>query len=83
MKCWPSSYVPRAPSPELVAIGRISGDLLEPEVFVQAGSVKDHVALAHTKLRSDLRHTDDVHLEIAEHFVGPSSNGMTAHTSCN
>src|SRR5215470_13466426 len=78
---WLQRHVSQWRGSELVTIGRIPRDLLESEVLILMRTIKDDVALAHAKLRSDLRHTNDVHLEIAEHFVRASTDGMTAYAS--
>src|SRR5947209_16299556 len=75
------AHVSKGRAAKLVTIGRISRDLLEPEVFVFTRPVKDHIPFSRPKLRSDLRYADDMHLEIAEHLVGVSSDGVTAHAS--
>src|SRR5262249_4207453 len=66
--------------PEPVSIGRIASNLLQPEVFIMPRPVEDHVPSSNTKLRSDLRHADHVHLEVAEHFIRASADGVTAYT---
>src|SRR6266851_5080312 len=67
--------------PELVAVRWISGDLFQPKVFIPAWTVKDDVTLAHSELRCDLRYADDVHLEIAEHFIGLAGDLVAAYAS--
>src|SRR5437868_11696446 len=61
---------------ELVAIGRIRRDLLQAKVLVVTRSIEQHVALADTEFRRDLRHADHVHLEVAEHFIRLASDRM-------
>src|SRR5947207_10029367 len=63
---------------ELVAIGRIPGDLLQAKVLVLARSIEQHVALADAELWRDLRHADDVHLEVAEHFIRLAADRMAS-----
>src|SRR5262249_6699850 len=54
---------------ELVPIGRIPRDLLEAEILVLAWSIEHHVPLTDAECGRDLRHADNVHLEVAEHFI--------------
>src|SRR5438552_7668572 len=61
---------------ELVAIGRIRRDLLQAKVLVVTRSIEQHVALADTEFRRDLRHADHVHLEVAEHFIRVATDRM-------
>src|SRR5947208_3522703 len=61
---------------ELVAIGRIPRDLLQAKVLVLTRSIEQHVALADTEFRRNLRHADHVHLEVAEHFIRVATDRM-------
>src|SRR5690242_4485511 len=54
---------------ELVPVHGIPGKLLEPEILVLSGSIEDHVSLTHAKEGRDLGCRNDVHTEIAEHFI--------------
>ena len=49
-----------------------------PKSSSSPGPSKDHIALADTEFRGDLRHTSHVHPEIAEHFVRRSADRMAA-----
>src|SRR5437763_9746363 len=66
---------------ELVAIGRIARDLLQAKVLVLTRSIEQHVALADTEFRRDLRHANRVHLEVAEHFVRLAADRMALTTA--
>ena len=41
-------------------------------------SIEQHVALADTEFRRDLRHADHVHLEVAEHFIRLATDRMAS-----
>src|SRR4029077_2333764 len=63
-------------SPKLIPVIRVTGHLLQAEVFVLTRAVERHVA--HD--RSNLRNSDDVRSKIAKHFVGRARNFMTFNT---
>src|SRR5688572_2973621 len=69
--------------PELVAVVRMAGDLLQAEVLVFVWAVEDHVPGAEPEARRNLWNADDVHLEIAEHLVGLPGHGVAVHASCS
>src|ERR1700675_1358131 len=62
---------------ELVTIVFVAGDLLQAEILILVGTVKDHIPLTDAEKRRDLRDADVMHLEIAEHLVGPAVHSMT------
>src|SRR5438045_3041977 len=71
--------IPERGRTELVAVGGETGDLLQAEVFILAGPVEDHIAPSDSEKWGDLRHSDYVHLEIAEHLVRLPRHRVTAH----
>src|SRR5947208_10238167 len=73
---WLQRRVAQRRAAELVAIGRIARDLLQAKVLVLTRSIEQHVALADTEFRRDLRHANRVHLEVAEHFVRLATDRM-------
>jgi hypothetical protein len=54
---------------EFVAVGAVAGPLLPSEIFVLSRTREDDVPVAGAESRRDLRHADDVLLEVAEHLV--------------
>src|SRR5256885_16889716 len=71
--------IPERRAAELVAIRRISRDLLQAEIFVLARPIEDHITLADAKGRGDLRNADHVHPEVAENIVGLPGHRVTSH----
>src|SRR5215467_7018860 len=63
-------------SSKLVTVARIAGDLLQTEILILTRAVEGHIA-GHG---SNLRDSDDVLREIAEHLVGRSRNPVTIDT---
>src|SRR4051795_1943316 len=74
---WLQGYVPQGRCPEFITITSIGSDLLQPEVLVFAATIKNYVALAHTKSRSNLRYPGHVHPKITEHLVRRPGNRVT------
>src|SRR5437016_4334690 len=64
-------------SAKLVAVICIARDLFQTEVLIRFWTIK--VVIRH--LRSDLRYSDHVALEIAEHLVGLARNLMALETA--
>lgn len=65
---------------ELVAVRRVSRDLLKAEIFVLPGAVINHVRFSYAEERSDLRNAYHMHLEVAEHLVGLPGHLVTLDT---
>ena len=63
---------------KLVAVGRIPADLLAAEVLVHSWSVEEVVG----HQRRNLRRTDNVVLEIAEHLVGLGGDAVALDALC-
>src|SRR5437762_3565644 len=69
-------------SAELVTVFRLTRDFLQAEILVLPWAREDHVALAFSKPRSDLRNADDSLLEVAEHLVRPAIHLVALDAVC-
>src|SRR5215831_2059172 len=65
--------------PEFVTVGGVTADLFQAKILVRFWAVEYDIAFSHAESGSDLRDTDHVHPEIAEHFVRGPAHGMTLH----
>ena len=62
---------------ELVTVVRVAGNLLQAKVLILVRTIKNHVPQADTKQWGDLRNTDVMHLEVAEHLIGVATYAVT------
>src|SRR5262249_45425997 len=65
--------------PELVAIRREAGNLLEAKVLVPPRAVEDDVSRSRVEPGGNLWRSGDVILQIGEHLAGAAGDGMTGH----
>src|SRR5260370_2876302 len=69
---------------KLIAISFVAGKFFQAEILIRARTVKDYVALPHSKLRGVLRNADHAFLEVGKHLVGfahrrAAGNSVTLH----
>src|SRR5688572_11142916 len=74
------SYVPEWRGAKHVAIIRVAGDLLQPEVFVLSGTIEDHISSRRVAgFRRNLGHPNHVLSEVAKHFIRLSRDGVASY----
>src|SRR5436305_98489 len=79
-KCRLQRDVAQRRGSKLIAIGRQAGILLQAEIFVGVQTIEDRIAFAYAEIRRNLGHSDDVVIEVAEHFVGLAADRVAPYT---
>src|SRR5260370_9008606 len=54
---------------KLIAISFVAGKFFQAEILIRARTVKDYVALPHSKLRGVLRNADPAFLNVGKHLL--------------
>src|SRR5215468_4401406 len=75
------SRIAKRRCPEFITVGGITADLFQAKILVRVRAIEYDIAFSDAESRSDLRHANDVHPEIAEHLVGGPAHGVTLHAS--
>src|SRR5438105_4769186 len=74
-------HVPDGRGAELVPVVWVARHLLQSEVFVLPRPIEGHITSRRVAgRRRDLRHTDDVLAEVAEHFIRLPRDGVASDT---
>src|SRR5438309_9923513 len=78
-ECGLYRHITQGPRSDTVPISGVSSHLFESEVLILVWPIEDNVPLAHSIHRCNLRDSNIVLLEVAEHLVGRTRNSMAGY----